>query len=123
MLELGVKFLLSYFLGSVMGAMVMGAWFLSSALAHHIAGVIAVMTTGGGHGEGGDAASGPAGQLAMDAGLITDLGAHPEPVLQSFDSLATATSVFGSLGWIALGCGVVVLVISPLLKKMMHGIS
>ena len=28
-----------------MGAMVMGAWFLSSALAHHIAGVIAVMTT------------------------------------------------------------------------------
>lgn len=106
-----------------MGAMVMGAWFLSSALAHHIAGIIAVMTTGGGHGDGGEVASGPAGQLAMDAGLITDLGAHPEPVLQSFDSLATATSVFGSLGWIALGCGLVVLVISPLLKKMMHGIS
>lgn len=106
-----------------MGAMVMGAWFLSSALAHHIAGVIAVMTTGGGHGDGGEAASGPAGQLAMDAGLIPDLNAHPEAVLQSFDSLATATDVFGSLGWIALGCGVVVLIISPLLKKMMHGIN
>ena len=106
-----------------MGAMVMGAWFLSSALAHHIAGIIAVMTTGGGHGDGGEAASGPAGQLALDAGLIPDLNAHPEAVLQSFDSLATATDVFGSLGWIALGCGVVVLIISPLLKKMMHGIS
>ncbi len=106
-----------------MGAMVMGAWFLSSALAHHIAGIIAVMTTGGSHGDGGEAAAGPAGQLAMDAGLIPDLNAHPEAVLQSFDSLATATDVFGSLGWIALGCGVVVLIISPLLKKMMHGIN
>ena len=26
------------------GAMVMGAWFLSSAMAHHIGGVIAMMT-------------------------------------------------------------------------------
>ena len=35
-------------------------------------------------------------------------------------NLANATSVFSSLGWIAVGCGVLVLLISPLLKYMMH---
>jgi len=105
------------------GAMVMGAWFLSSAAAHHIAGIIAKLTTGSGHGEGAAGEADAVGQIALDAGLIPSLDAHPEAVLASFDSLATATDVFGSLGWIALGCGAVVLVISPLLKKMMHGIN
>jgi dipeptide/tripeptide permease len=31
--------------------------------------------------------------------------------------------VFGSLGWVAMGCGALLLVISPLLKKMMHGVN
>ncbi len=110
------------------GAMVMGAWFLSSAAAHHIAGIIAKMTAGGGgHGHGGgtdEAAEAlEVGQVALDAGLVESLTAHPEAVLRSFDSLATAADVFGSLGWIALGCGVVVLGLSPVLKKMMHGIN
>jgi POT family proton-dependent oligopeptide transporter len=105
------------------GAMVMGGWFLSSAVAHHAAGIIAAMTTGGGHGGEAAEATGPAGQIALDAGIIDSLSAHPPEVLASFDALATATDVFGSLGWVAMGCGALLLVISPLLKKMMHGVN
>jgi proton-dependent oligopeptide transporter, POT family len=31
--------------------------------------------------------------------------------------------VFSTIGWIALGIGVFLLVISPLIKKLMHGVQ
>ena len=37
-------------------------------------------------------------------------------------ALASYTELFDSLLWVGLGVGALVLVISPLLRKLMHGI-
>ena len=98
------------------GAMVMGAWFLSSALAHHIGGIIAMMTSG--PSEGGEP-----GALAIEAGYVEagELASMTPELVASFDGLANYTSVFGPLGWIAIGAGALLLALVPLLKKWMHG--
>lgn len=100
------------------GAMVMGAWFLSSAAAHLIGGVIATMTTQSS--EEGVAA----GQKALDAGYIDEakLASAGEGLLKSYDGLATYTGVFTNVGLIALGSGVLLLLLVPVLRKWMHGI-
>ena len=73
--------------------MMMGFWFLASALANYVAGVIAGMTGGDGHG----ASSG------------------------SVDVVNTI-EVFTQVGLLCMGVGVLLMVISPLIKKRMHGI-
>jgi POT family proton-dependent oligopeptide transporter len=100
------------------GAMVMGAWFLSSTMAHHVGGIIAQLTSGG----GADTANKAVGTLAMEAGLIENLSTHPTEVMASFDQLANYTTVFGPLGYIALGAGVFLLLLVPLIRKWMHGV-
>lgn len=97
-------------------AMVMGGWFLSSAMAHHIAGVIATLTAS----KSDEAMA--LGQRAIDAGLLEAGASHPDNILQSFDNLAGYMEVFGPLGWIAVGAGVAVFALTPLLKKWMHGV-
>lgn len=77
---------------------VMGAWLVSSSYAHYIAGFIAKLTGGGGH--GGD-----------------------EAALTGVEGLELYTSVFGSIGYVAIGVGVFCLAISPILKKWMHGVK
>lgn len=78
----------------VVGLM-MGVWFLSSSVAHIVAGMIAKAT-------------------ATDtvAGVVTN------PQL----ALATYGSVYGTIGWVAVGVGVFLLAISPILKKGMAGV-
>ncbi len=78
----------------VVGLM-MGVWFLSSSVAHIVAGLIAKAT-------------------ATDtvAGVVT----NPELALQTYGS------IFGTIGWVGVGVGVFLLVISPILKKGMAGI-
>ncbi len=76
----------------VVGLM-MGVWFLSSALAHTLAGLIAQATSS-----------------ETVGGTVVDLGAQ----------LATYARVFSAIGWVGVGIGVVVLVLSPLLKRGMH---
>ena len=101
------------------GAMVMGAWFLSSAAAHLIGGVIANMTTN-------ETAEGVAiGQKALDAGYIdkAQLSSVSESLLSSYDGLASYISVFNNVGFIALGSGVLLLLLVPILKKWMHGVN
>ncbi len=75
--------------------MMMGVWFLSSSVAHIAAGVIAQAT-------------------ATDtvAGVVTS------PEL----ALATYGSIFGTIGWVGVGVGVLLLLISPILKKGMAGV-
>lgn len=97
-------------------AMVMGAWFMSSAVAHHIAGIIAKLTTVD------TEANITPGKLAIDQGIISSADDYSTQALQSFDNLAQYTSVFEVLGWIAVACGVFVFAISPLLKRWMHGV-
>ncbi|MCB9743631.1 MAG: hypothetical protein H6740_13605 [Alphaproteobacteria bacterium] len=77
-------------------AAVMGAWFMSSAFANYLSGAIAKLTGVGG--EGGEVDVLP-------------------PPLETLDVYA---AVFGPLGLIAIGAGVLLLVISPLLTKLMH---
>jgi len=78
----------------VVGLM-MGVWFLSSSVAHIAAGFIAQATS-----------------TETVAGVVTS----PELALQTYGS------IFGTIGWTGVVVGVVLLVLSPLLKKGMAGI-
>ena len=96
----------------------MGAWFLSSAAAHLIGGFIATLTTN-------ETNEGEViGQKALDAGFIdkAQLTSSSESLLSSYDGLASYTSVFSNVGFIALGSGILLLFLVPVLKKWMHGI-
>jgi len=75
--------------------LMLGVWFLSSALAHTLAGVVAKMT-----------ASETVGGVVVD------------PAAQ----LATYAEVFSTIGWTSVVVGGVLLVFSPILKKMMAGV-
>jgi len=74
--------------------MTMGAWFLYSGLSNYLAGVIA-STTG---------AETIGGQLADTAA-----------------AKVTYIEVYSQVGYIAMGIALAMLIISPLIKKMMHG--
>jgi POT family proton-dependent oligopeptide transporter len=77
------------------GGVMMGAWFLATAYSEFAAvqlGKLAAMDT-------------------VD-GSIDDVGA----------ALAGYTDLFGSLFWVGLAVGAGLMVVSPLLKKMMHGV-
>ncbi|HYI48722.1 MAG TPA: peptide MFS transporter [Allosphingosinicella sp.] len=76
----------------VVGLM-MGVWFLSSALAHTVAGLIAQKTAS-----------------ATVAGVVVD------PAQQ----LSNYASVFQTIGWVGLGIGVTLVLLSPWLKRWMH---
>ena len=79
---------------SVMGVM-MGAWFLATAYSEFVA-----------------------AQLAKLAAIPTVDGA----VLNVSEALASYTTLFNDLLYVGLGVGLLLLLLSPLLKKMMHGI-
>lgn len=74
--------------------MVMGTWFLFTSLGNYAAGVISSLT-------GGDS------QNAADAALL---------------SVSNTIEVFNGVGWLAVGVGVALLVLTPILRKGMHGV-
>jgi proton-dependent oligopeptide transporter, POT family len=73
----------------------MGIWFLSSSFAHHIAGVIAKLTSVSGSAEG------------ETSGMA---------------SLLIYTGVFEQIAYVAFGFAVFALILTPIMKKWMHGI-
>ena len=77
----------------------MGAWFLSFAFSMYVAAVLAKLT-----GAQGDA-----------AGVVE--------TLSPAQSLATYVTVFGGMGWVTVGIGVVLVLLSKPLNKMMHGVE
>ena len=81
-------------IGKVVGVS-MGTWFLATALSETVATRIGKMAA-----------------LNTDAGEVGDVGA----------ALATYTELFEFLMWVGLGVGLVMLVISPWLRKGMRGI-
>ncbi len=85
---------------SNMTGTLMGAWFLSFAGSNYVAGSILAPLTGTKEQEGGE-----------------------EIVLSAAESLGKYVEVFTQFGWIAIICGGVVLLASPLLNKLMHGIK
>lgn len=76
---------------------VMGAWFLSFAGSNYLAGVLAQLT--GGEGEAGGA------ELTAEA------------------SWNIYSDVYSDMGLITVGIGVALILISPLLNKLMHGVK
>ena len=73
---------------------IMATWFLASSWAQSIGAMVAQMTA-----------------AETVAGQVLDPGA----------ALATYTHVFGLIGWVGVGAGVLLLALSPLLGKMVHG--
>jgi POT family proton-dependent oligopeptide transporter len=76
----------------------MGAWFLSFAFSMYVAALLAKLT--GAEGEGG---------------AVVDLSPA--------QSLANYTHVFGNMGWVTVGIGVLLVMLSKPLNKMMHGVE
>ncbi|NQX87822.1 MAG: peptide MFS transporter [Halioglobus sp.] len=79
---------------SVVGVM-MGAWFLATAYSEFVAVQLAQLAA-----------------IDTTHGTVTDIGA----------ALASYTELFVGLLYLGLGVGTLLLLVSPLLKKMMHGI-
>lgn len=92
MSPVGLSMITKLSVARVVGAM-MGGWMLAQALAGFLSGLIAART----------------GSETI-GGQITNLAA----------AKAGYAAVYAQIGWIAVGCGVVLLVLSPLLKKRMH---
>lgn len=92
----------------------MGVWFLSMSFAQYIAGFIARFTTR---------------DFAANGGILEQIsawvtGLSPEFVAErggAFNTLLSYTNVFSSIGVIALFTALVMLVIAPLVRKLMHG--
>ncbi len=76
----------------------MGAWFLSFAGSNYVAAIIAKMT--GSHGEGDTTVE----------------------IVDKAVTLATYTDVYTTIGMVTIGFGILLLIISGFLNKMMHGI-
>ena len=98
----------------------MGVWFLSSSFAHYIAGIIAKLTTGG-DGHGGAAEGAEPGIVAEYAQMITGVvdqgAASPEMA-----NLMIYAGVFAQIAIVSFVIGLFALIISPLIKYMMHGV-
>jgi len=91
----GLSMITKLSIARIMGLM-MGVWFLSIAMAQYIAGIVAQFAS-----------------VETVGGQVTNLKV----------SLETYAGVFQTIGLIAAGIGVLLLAISPLLKRWMHGVD
>ncbi|MCP4299524.1 MAG: peptide MFS transporter [Gammaproteobacteria bacterium] len=73
----------------------MGTWFLATALSETV---------------------------ATRIGKMAAIGSHSGEVTNSADALATYTQLFEFLMWFGLGAGAIMIIISPILRRWMHGI-
>ena len=77
-------------------AMMMGVFFLASAMAQYVGGVVAQVAS-----------------VETVAGEVTNPA----------QSLATYVEVFSGIGWVAVGIGLFLLFLAPWLKRWMHGVN
>ena len=93
-------------------AFIMGVWFLSSTFAHYISGVIAKLTT--------------AGNANMEGNWLTDLSnwfmGNPDPTNESIAILLQYNNVYAQIGFVTIFIAIFVVIISPYIKKLMHGV-
>ena len=101
-------------------AFMMGVWFLSSAFAHHISGIISKLTIGG-SGHGDEAVVVADNWLTSAAKSIA--GTPAADASECAVALFNYTTVFGQIAIISFIFAVIAIVLSPLIKKMMHGIK
>ena len=81
-----------------MVGLMMGMWFLASSYGQYLAGLIGSL-------------------MAIPGDTVTG------KVMAKTESLAVYTNVFSKIAWVTVGCGVVLLLLSPWLKKMMKDIK
>ena len=101
-----------------MTAFMMGVYFLSSSYAHYISGAIAKLTTSNESG------------VIPEPGFMTTIiekvtgfaGGYSESTIEGVQSLVSYTSVFTQVGVVAIGMAVLAFILSPILKKWMHGV-
>jgi proton-dependent oligopeptide transporter, POT family len=91
----GLSMITKLSIARIVGLM-MGVWFLSISVAQYVAGVVAQVAS-----------------VETVGGQVTNLQV----------SLDTYAGVFWNIGLISMGVGLVLLVISPLLKRWMHGVK
>ncbi|HET7575807.1 MAG TPA: peptide MFS transporter [Sphingomicrobium sp.] len=91
----GLSMITKLSIARIVGLM-MGVWFLSISCAQYFAGVVAQVAS-----------------VQTVGGEVTNLAV----------SMHTYVGVFSTIGWVALGIGVFLLIISPLIKKLMHGVQ
>ena len=101
-----------------MTAFMMGVYFLSSSYAHYISGAIAKLTTST---EAGTAPE-PGFMTSMIEKVTGFAGATTTSTSESVLSLLSYTSVFTQVGIVAIGMAIVSFMITPVLKKWMHGV-
>ncbi len=83
-----------------LASIIMGTWFFASAAGNFAAGLIA----------------GATGSGSLEASGDELVPGSPEAVAY----MTTVTDVYSKIGWIAVGVGVVILIISPLIRNLMH---
>ncbi len=88
----GLSMITKLSVGRLVG-MMMGMWFLFTAFANYVAGFLSSLTGAEGHGSG-------SGELSVPATI----------------------DLFHSVGLLAIGIGVVLFILTPLLRKWMHGV-
>tara|TARA_B100000902_G_scaffold395817_1_gene455245 strand:+ start:5186 stop:6823 length:1638 start_codon:yes stop_codon:yes gene_type:complete len=100
-----------------MTAFMMGVYFLSSSYAHYISKFIANATI-----SGSDKAPEPGFMTSMIEYVTGFTGATTESSVEGVQSLLNYTSVFTQVGVVAIGMAILAFILSPILKKWMHGV-
>ena len=98
----------------------MGVWFLSSAFAHHISGIISKLTiSGASHGDSDNAVAD--NWLTIAAKSI--VGTPATNASEGAAALFNYTTVFAQIAIISFIFAAIAVILSPVIKKMMHGIK
>lgn len=100
-----------------MTAFMMGVYFLSSSFAHYISKFIANATI-----TGSDEVPEPGFMTTMIENITGFAGATTDSTTEGVQSLLNYTSVFTQVGVVAIGMALLAFIITPILKKWMHGV-
>jgi len=84
---------------------------LSSTFAHYISGVLAKLTTTG---------------SSVDSNWLSNLGnwfmGNPDVSSESVATLMQYNSIYAQIGFVTIFISIFVMLISPFIKKLMHGV-
>ena len=100
-----------------MTAFMMGVYFMSSSFAHYISKFIANATI-----TGSEEVPEPGFMTSMIENVTGFAGATTDSTIEGVQSLLNYTSVFTQVGVVAIGMAILAFIITPVLKKWMHGI-
>jgi len=100
-----------------MTAFMMGVYFLSSSYAHYISKFIANATI-----SGSEDVPEPGFMTTMIEKVTGFVGATTDSTVEGVQSLLNYTSVFTQVGIVAIGMAILAFILSPILKKWMHGV-